>query len=175
MKGKCFQKILFVSLLLVPVILLAYGVRSLVKIGDNTGYAPKQPIPFSHKLHAGDNQIPCQYCHVGVDKSKHAVVPPMNVCMNCHQVVKLDSPYIQKLREMYENGEAIEWIKVHDLPDHVRFTHERHIAAGLDCTQCHGDVGNMERVEQVETLQMGFCIDCHRKKDAPTHCESCHY
>jgi len=147
----------------------------LVKLGDNTGYAPKQPIPFSHKLHAGDNQIPCQYCHVGVDKSKHAVVPAMNICMNCHQVVKLDSPYIQKLRDMYANGQPLEWIKVHDLPDHVRFTHERHIAAGLDCTQCHGDVGSMERVSQVKTLQMGFCIDCHREKNAPTHCESCHY
>lgn len=147
------------------------------RIGDNRAYAPEQPIPFSHRLHAGELQIPCAYCHVGVEKSKHAVVPAENICMNCHRVVKTDSPWIQKLTDYYNRGESIPWIKVHDIPDHARFTHARHIAKGIACEACHGDVKHMDRIEQVKTLQMGFCIDCHRQAEihASVNCQSCHY
>ena len=156
---------------------LAFGFSIWWRLGDNRGYAPEQPIPFSHERHAGELQIPCAYCHVGVERSKHAVVPAMNICMNCHKVVKTESPWIQKLTEAYNKGEAIPWVKVHDIPDHVRFTHERHIKKNIACEECHGDVKKMKRIEQVKTLQMGFCVDCHRKQNPPasTNCESCHY
>lgn len=158
-------------------VLLASVGHTIWNFGNNTGYAPEQPLPFSHQLHAGQYQIPCAYCHVGTEKSRVASVPAMNVCMNCHQVVKPDSPHIQKLKDMYQKNENIPWVKVHDLPDYVRFTHERHINAGVDCANCHGDVKNMKKIEQVKSLQMGFCLDCHRKPEvnAPIQCQSCHY
>lgn len=153
----------------VIVILLVVGgvVNALVDVGVNQGYAPTQPIPFSHKLHAGVNNIPCMYCHVGVEKSKHATVPSMNVCMNCHSVVKPDSPHIKRLKELYAKGEAFQWVKVNDLPDHVNFNHKRHIAKGVACETCHGDVKKMDVVRQDKPLLMGWCLDCHRGKTTP--------
>jgi len=145
------------------------------RLGDNRGYAPEQPIPFSHKKHAGDNKIPCMYCHSNADKSRSSTIPSMNVCMNCHSVVKTDSPLIQQVRSAYEKGEAFEWVKVHDLPDFVYFNHKRHIAKGVACQTCHGDVAQMDRITQVKTLNMGFCIDCHRANKAPTDCSTCHH
>ncbi len=168
-------------LVLILIILLLAGVGSVFSmarnLSNNKGYAPEQPIPFSHEIHAGKKQIPCGYCHLGIEKSKSAVVPPVNVCINCHQVVKTDSPHIKKLREHYASNQPIEWVKVHDLPDHVRFSHERHINAKIECSSCHGDVAKMQRVEQVKDLTMGFCLDCHRseKVQAPTNCQSCHH
>lgn len=147
----------------------------LFKVGVNVGYAPEQPIPFSHKIHAEDNQIPCMYCHANADKSKHATVPGLSVCMNCHSVVKTDSPLIKQVHENYKNDTAIEWIKVHDVPDFVMFNHKRHIAKGIDCAACHGDVQSMDKITQVKTLDMGFCINCHRDNQAPTDCYTCHH
>ncbi len=144
-------------------------------LGNSVGYKPEQPIPFSHKIHAGDNQVPCLYCHVNVDKGRHATVPSLNVCMNCHSVVKTDSPWIKKLREHYDNNKPIEWAKVHDQPDFVYFNHRPHIAKGFDCAACHGDVKQMEKVEQVKSLNMGFCVDCHKKNEGPLSCYSCHH
>jgi hypothetical protein len=158
-------------------------------LGYHVGYAPEQPIPFSHKLHAGTYKIPCMYCHVTAEKSRHASVPSMNVCMNCHQLVKLDSPYIQKMHELYNKGEAFQWVKVHDLPDHVYFNHSRHVLRGVQCETCHGDVASMDRVFQHEKLSMGWCLDCHRGQTtpdylyaegqargqvAPVNCNTCH-
>lgn len=145
-----------------------------LKLGDNRGYAPAQPIPFSHKLHAGDLKVDCQYCHANVDKSRHATIPSMNVCMNCHSVVKPDSPHIQKMKELIEKGDSFEWVKVHDMPDFVFFNHKRHIAKAIACETCHGDVKNMQKVTQKEMLNMGFCVECHRENKAPTGCETCH-
>lgn len=157
----------------VVVILLVVGgvVNALVNVGVNEGYAPTQPIPFSHKLHAGVNNIPCMYCHSGVEKSKHATVPSMSTCMNCHSVVAPTSPHIKRLKEMYAKGEAIEWIKVNDLPDHVNFNHKRHVAKGIACETCHGDVKRMDVVRQDKPLLMGWCLDCHRGKTAPPNIE----
>jgi hypothetical protein len=136
---------------------------------SNQGYTPEQPIPFSHKLHAGDNKIPCMYCHSSVEKSRHAGVPPVSTCMNCHSVVKLDSPHIQKIHTAFKEGKPIEWIRVHELPDYVYFPHKRHVAKGIACETCHGNVKEMERVNQASALTMGWCMECHRGQTTPKH------
>lgn len=148
-----------------------------ITIGYNKGYQPDQPLPFSHKQHAGDLQIDCRYCHTSVAVTRHASVPSLNICMNCHMVVKTDSPYIQKLTEAYSSGKSIAWEKVHLLPDHVKFNHSMHIKAGKQCTDCHGNVQEMEKIKQVQSLSMGWCVNCHRQPEnnAPVNCSTCHY
>lgn len=184
-----------IALSLVVVVLVLSGVAYVFPSASNQGYEPEQPIPFSHKIHAGDNKIACQYCHVAPEKSRHSTVPSMNVCINCHSVTRADSPYIKKLREAYVAGKPIEWVRVHELPDHVYFPHKRHLAKGLVCENCHGDVKTMEKVKQVSALNMGWCMDCHRGVTAPknvlqtvypgvqdpkgpvapVNCSTCHY
>lgn len=149
---------------------------TLYNLGNSQGYAPEQPIPFSHQRHVAQNKIPCQYCHSQVDRSRHAGIPSMNVCMNCHSVVATDKPNIQKLRKLFEEGKSFEWVKVHDMPDFVYFNHARHIAKKVECKTCHGNVDQMARVEQVMPMTMGWCVDCHRtqKEPAPIQCTTCH-
>lgn len=165
---------LLLSLIVVLVVGAAFWLA--LSPSKNQGYAPVQPIPFSHKRHAGQYKIPCMYCHISVEKSRHATVPPMNVCMNCHKLVKTDSPHIQKLTELYNQGKPIPWIKVHDLPEFTYFNHQRHIARGVKCQKCHGEVEQMEKVKQVAPMTMGWCVNCHRQQDppAPTSCDTCH-
>jgi len=135
-------------------------------IGVHQGYAPKQPISFSHKLHAGEYEIDCAYCHTGVYKGKQAGIPSANICMNCHNQIKRESPEIQKIYTALEKDQPIEWIRVHNLPDLAYFNHAQHTnVAGLECTNCHGEIPKMEVVQQRSTLTMGWCIDCHRKSD----------
>lgn len=150
--------------------------NTLYNLGNSQGYAPEQPIPFSHQRHVAQNKIPCQYCHSQVDRSRHAGIPSMNVCMNCHSVVATDKPNIQKLRKLFEEGKSFEWVKVHDMPDFVYFNHARHIAKKVECKTCHGNVDQMARVEQVMPMTMGWCVDCHRKQKepAPIQCTTCH-
>lgn len=145
--------------------------------GYNNGYAPEQPIPFDHSLHAGKHQINCQYCHTSVERSRHATVPSLNICMNCHVNVATDKPNIKRLRAAYDAGESIPWVKVHLLPDHVKFNHKRHIAKGVQCTTCHGPVEEMQTLYQWSTMSMGWCIECHRKPEhnANISCDTCHY
>jgi hypothetical protein len=156
--------------------------------GYNKGYMPEQPIPYNHVQHAGDYKIPCLYCHTHADKSKHASVPTLNVCMNCHKSVGVNLPNIKKLTEAYNNGVSIPWVKVHMLPDFVHFPHNLHInklaggskepeAVKQACFQCHGKVDTMVEVYQAEDLSMGWCLDCHRKPEsnAPQNCSACHY
>ncbi len=149
--------------------LLGNAVYSLRHVGVTEGYAPEQPIPFSHKKHAGLYQIPCMYCHANADKSKHATVPSLNICMNCHSVVDTNppSPWLNQIREHYKNNQPIKWVKVHDMPDFVNFNHKRHIAKGVSCETCHGDVKNMDRISQAMPMTMGWCLDCHRGKTTP--------
>jgi len=128
-------------------------------------YAPVQPIPFSHKLHAGQYKIPCGYCHASADYAAFSAVPGVETCMNCHNLVKTDSPYIQEIKKAYDTGVPIAWVKVHVLPDFVFFNHSRHIAAGVECQTCHGPVETMEKVYQFSKLNMGWCMDCHRNDD----------
>lgn len=156
--------------LIIALLVIGAGVNALINVGNNQGYAPDQPIPFSHKIHAGDNNIPCMYCHAGVEKTKHATVPSMNVCMNCHSVVKPDSPWIKKLKEMVnEKKEPFHWVKVNNLPDFVHFNHKRHVTKGIACETCHGDVKKMSVVRQDKSLNMGWCLDCHRGVTSPAH------
>ncbi len=138
-------------------------------IGVQQGYAPKQPIQFSHKLHAGQYKIDCNYCHTGVNRGKSAIIPSANICMNCHGVIKKESPQIQKIYAAIENNQPIEWVRVHNLPDLAYFNHAQHVnVGGLDCTTCHGEIAQMEVVQQRSSLTMGWCIDCHRQTEVNT-------
>ncbi|MBC7692731.1 MAG: cytochrome c3 family protein [Methylotenera sp.] len=161
-----FKKI---GILVGVVLLLGLGgaVAAVFPSASNEGYSPEQPIPYSHKLHAGTYKIQCQYCHSDVEKSKHANVPSVNVCMNCHSIVKTDSPYIQKIKKAYDENKPIEWVRIHELPDFVYFPHKRHVAKGVACQTCHGPIQEMERVYQYSPLTMGWCLDCHRGKTTP--------
>jgi Cytochrome c7 and related cytochrome c len=140
-----------------------YGFNNAV---TDVGYRPEQPIPFSHKLHAGELEIKCMYCHTSVEKSKHSSVPATSTCMNCHILVKAESPKIAKIKESWETGKPLEWRKVHKLPDYVNFSHARHIRARVDCASCHGEVEKMGVVTQLKPLSMGWCLDCHRNPQA---------
>jgi hypothetical protein len=126
------------------------------------GYAPEQPVPYSHALHAGEMGIDCRYCHTTVETTAFANIPPTATCMNCHATVKTKSELLEPVRRSFETGEPIPWIRVHDLPDFAYFNHAGHIQAGVGCVSCHGRVDRMEVVEQVEPLNMGWCLDCHR-------------
>ncbi len=136
--------------------------------------APAQPVSFSHKVHAGDNLIGCTYCHAYAERAPLAGIPSMARCQGCHQYVGEDKPAVRAVLEAFERGERIEWVRVHRVPDHVYFTHERHVAAGIACAECHGPVETMESVRQVAPLTMGWCLDCHEKKQASTDCLTCH-
>lgn len=127
-----------------------------------TGYAPVQPVAYSHKLHAGNLGIDCYYCHSTVEKSAYAAIPATEVCMNCHVRVKAQSPLLVRVRESHATGEPIPWVKVHRLPDFVYFNHQAHIASGVSCLSCHGRVDQMIEVKQVEPLTMAWCLECHR-------------
>ncbi len=139
-------------------------------LGRQQYYQPDQPIAFSHKIHAGQNKIDCQYCHFTADKSMHAGIPPASTCMNCHSQVKsgkiTGTEEIAKIYDAIDNNKPIEWIKVHNLPDHVYFNHAQHVSVGkVACAECHGEVEKMDEIIQVKDLSMGWCIDCHRTKD----------
>jgi hypothetical protein len=152
---------------------------------DGVGYAPAQPIAFSHKLHAGDMQIDCKYCHSGVTVSPTASIPAVGTCMNCHSVARKTRPEIIKLTKYYEEGTAVPWKRVHRVPDYAYFNHSAHVNRGIDCAQCHGQVANMDVVEQVSQFTMGACLDCHRNaptrladvagiRKGPEYCAACH-
>ena len=151
-------------------------INGLYSIGVQQGYEPKQPIAFSHKLHAGAYEIDCKYCHTGVLKGKSATIPSVNICMNCHRSVKTESPLIQKIWAAADwqpetlsfgpNQKPIEWVRIHNLPDLAYFNHAQHVnVANIECQTCHGPIEEMEVVKQYSLLTMGWCIDCHRKTD----------
>ena len=127
-----------------------------------TGYQPEQPVPYSHKLHAGNLGMDCFYCHSTVEKSAYAAIPASQTCMNCHHRVKPTSPQLEPIRASYATGQPVEWVKVHRLPDYVYFNHQAHITAGVSCVSCHGRVDQMIVVKQVQPLSMSWCLDCHR-------------
>lgn len=184
--------------------------------GNQQGFEPTQPLAYSHRLHAGELQIPCLYCHFGAESSRHAGIPPVNLCMNCHRsvtaplaVVRMEegaakqasrpprrivSPELRKLYDALGMDEALkpvrtaaplEWVRVHTIPDFVYFDHRAHVTTGVTCQQCHGLIETMERVRQVETLAMGWCVNCHRQVNqagvsgrrvyASIDCVTCHY
>ena len=145
----------------------------------DVGYKPRQPIPFSHKLHVGELAIDCRYCHSTVEISPIASLPPTETCMNCHSLVGRDSDKLAPLRESLETGEPIRWIRVHNVPDYAHFDHRPHVGTGVGCVSCHGNVAEMEETRQVEPLSMSWCLDCHRESDEyldpPTDCNGCHH
>jgi len=128
----------------------------------DVGYRPKQPVAYSHKLHAGDLGMDCRYCHTAVEVSPHANIPSTQTCMNCHTLVGSDSEKLLLVRESWATGNPIEWIRIHNLPDYSYFNHSAHLNAGVGCETCHGNIAAMEVVEQKEPLSMGWCLDCHR-------------
>lgn len=179
-KNKKF--ILFIVLLCV-IFLGSAGWKAMWETGVHTGYQPVQPIKFSHQLHAGINKIDCQYCHSGAYSSKHASIPSLNVCMNCHNYVtaseKYDgktSPEIMKIYNALDynedtkvygnNTKPVEWIRIHNLPDLAYFNHSQHVSvAGIECQKCHGPIQTMEEVYQYSPLTMKWCINCHRETE----------
>jgi len=202
------------------------------RLPDNEqGYAPQQPIDYSHRLHAGELGIDCLFCHSAAEQSRHAGIPSSDVCMKCHKIVTSSFDVLQdemnkfdekraedekkgikpdpdakpkvivsdKLKSLYHSfgldenlepregatPESIPWVRVHNLPDHVHFDHRAHVAAGVTCQRCHGPVESMQRMEQYESLTMGWCVSCHQEStkhgingktvDAKTDCAVCHY
>ncbi|NHZ73477.1 MAG: cytochrome C [Nitrospirae bacterium] len=121
-----------------------------------------QPVPFSHDHHTEAMGISCLYCHTSVEESAFAGVPPTATCMNCHKLIWNDSPMLEPVRESFRTGEPIRWARVNDLPDFVYFNHSIHIAKGVGCATCHGRVDKMPLLRQAESLQMEWCLDCHR-------------
>ena len=160
---------IFLVTFLFVAIIFKVGINQLFAVGVQIGYAPKQPIAFSHELHAGQYEIDCQYCHTGVRKSKSANIPSPNICMNCHSAIKTESPEIQKIYAAIENDKPIEWVRIHNLPDLAYFNHAQHVQVGnIECQTCHGPIEEMEVVRQHSLLTMGWCIDCHRKTEVNT-------
>ena len=139
------------------------------------GFAPEQPIKFSHAIHVGKNKMECQYCHWSVAKASYAAIPEVQSCMGCHQLLMTQSPEIQKLtQEYWQKNKPIPWVKVHKMPDHVKFNHKRHVAAGVSCHECHGQIQQMEVVERVSSMKMGWCLECHRERGTSIDCWTCH-
>ena len=164
---------------IVTFLVIALGAKNVIDglytVGVQQGYAPTQPIAFSHKLHAGQYEIACQYCHTGVEIAKSANIPSVNICMNCHSSIQNVggkegmSVQIQKIYDAAETGQPIEWVRVHNLPDLAYFNHAQHVAVGgVECQTCHGPIQEMEVVGQHSTLTMGWCIDCHRQTEIAT-------
>jgi hypothetical protein len=154
-----------VLLVIVPTYLAALVYYGGSPRTTDVGYAPEQPVPYSHALHAGELGIDCRYCHVNAETSAHVLVPPTQTCMNCHARIAADSKKLLLVRQSAATGEPIPWVRVHDLPDYVYFNHSAHVARGVGCVSCHGRVDRMERVQQVERLSMGWCLECHRNPE----------
>jgi hypothetical protein len=132
----------------------------------DVGYAPRQPVTYSHALHAGKLGLDCRYCHNTVEVAAHAAVPPTQTCMNCHKTVRAQSSKLTPVLDSYGQDRSLRWIRVHDLPQFVYFNHAAHVRRGVGCISCHGRVDKMEVVTQVERLSMGWCLECHRRPEA---------
>lgn len=178
---KLFSNKTLKVLLLIGSILLVFNIfNGAINLGRSQGYAPDQPIKFSHALHVGQNQIECQYCHTGVEKSRHASIPGTQICMNCHKYVQQGPKFGKdEIAKIYDYSgwdpdkgkfvkapKNIEWVKIHNLPDHVYFNHSQHVkVGGIDCKTCHGKVEEYEVMKQFAPLSMGWCINCHRQTE----------
>ncbi|HMG09854.1 MAG TPA: cytochrome c3 family protein [Mucilaginibacter sp.] len=171
------KKLVFFILVCGTIAMGSWGWVTLWNTNVHTGYQPVQPIKYSHELHAGTMKIDCQYCHSGAYKSKNASIPSLNVCMNCHKVVKTESPEIHKIydalgydpkTQKYDSTQAkpIQWIRVHNLPDLAYFNHSQHVkVGGIKCQSCHGPVETMKEVYQYSPLTMKWCIQCHKRTE----------
>jgi hypothetical protein len=151
-----------------------FAVAALIGLGEmvnrspwvtQAGVAREQPIQFSHERHVAGNGIDCRYCHTSVEDSSFAGIPPTKTCMNCHAQIFSNSPYLEPIRDSFRTGRSIQWIRVHDLPDFVYFNHSIHVNKGVGCTTCHGRVDRMPLMYQEQSLQMEWCIGCHREPE----------
>ncbi len=219
MRQKILTIVLAIGIVMAALMLVASNARMHLP-GNQQGYSPEQPIAFSHRLHAGELAIDCQYCHSAAEKGRHAGIPAAETCMNCHRFVtatfgavraedelakkeerdirQIVSPEIQEIYDALaldvenkfaaiegQTPKPIDWIKVHNLPDFVYFDHRAHVVAGVECQHCHGPVETMQRVRQIESLGMGWCVNCHRdvnnhglngtRVQASTDCDACHH
>ncbi len=161
---------LFIVVFIVGALGFKTVINGLYSVGIQKGYAPKQPIAFSHKVHAGQYEIDCKYCHIGVMKGKSATIPSVNICMNCHNQIKTGTNTgegeIGKIVRAFNENKPIEWVRIHNLPDLAYFNHAQHVnVGGVECQTCHGPIEEMDVVRQHSLLTMGWCIDCHRKTD----------
>jgi Cytochrome c7 and related cytochrome c len=155
------------SIILAVVVLGGLGGALFELIADSSyatrqGDAREQPIPFSHTHHVGSMGIDCRYCHTSVENSSFANVPPTKTCMNCHSQIWVNSPTLEPVRASYRSDQSIQWTRVHDLPDFVYFNHSIHIKKGVGCETCHGRVDQMPLMYQQSSLEMRWCLDCHR-------------
>ena len=140
-----------------------------------TAAAGAQPIAFSHSRHVELAGIDCQFCHAYARRGPVAGIPSVERCAGCHRSILTERPEIVKVLDYWEQETPIPWLRVHDLPDYVRFSHKAHVRSGIDCAACHGDVARMDVAVQVESLSMGWCVDCHSARDASRDCLVCHY
>ncbi|MEO1230077.1 MAG: cytochrome c3 family protein [Myxococcota bacterium] len=131
----------------------------------DVGYSPEQPVAYSHELHAGEMGIDCRYCHNTIEYAGYAAVPATGTCMNCHKYVGTERESLAAVRESWDSGESIPWMKIHQLPDYAYFNHSVHVSAGVGCVSCHGRVDHMEEVYLQEPLSMGWCMRCHRNAE----------
>jgi hypothetical protein len=175
------RKFITLSVLVVTTICIWWLSTRAVDLQRQQGYEPIQPIWFSHKVHAGVNKIDCRYCHVGVERGKQATIPSTNVCMNCHKTIRsgqqtgskeiakiYDAAGFDTLTQLYDLGKThpVNWVRVHNLPDHVFFSHQQHVKVGkIACETCHGAVQEMDVLKQNAPLSMGWCLDCHRNTE----------
>ncbi len=131
----------------------------------DVGYAPEQPVPYSHRVHVDQLGMDCRYCHSAVESADVANIPSTETCMNCHTIVRPQSIALLPVRDSFSSGESIPWVKVHSLPDYVQFSHAVHLDAGVGCETCHGRVDQMDVVRLEEPLSMGWCLECHREPE----------
>jgi hypothetical protein len=161
-------------------VVLAVLVVGAFTVGPFGGSRIEQPIAFPHDVHAGTNQIPCMYCHHTADRSVDAGIPAVQLCAGCHipggaPAFLTESREIQKLVAYWREQRPIPWERIYKVPDHVRFPHMRHVAAEIECQECHGPVETMQEIEIYQPLRMGWCVNCHREREARIDCFVCHY
>ncbi|MDP2660996.1 MAG: cytochrome c3 family protein [Dehalococcoidia bacterium] len=164
--------VILVAATLVVVVLIIVGYSA---AASRLSQAPEQPIAFSHSFHVSDIGLQCMFCHRNAASSVEAGLPQVEQCMFCHTVVGAGNAEIEKVRTAFANQKPIDWKRVYRVPDIVRFTHEPHIRAQLDCSACHGQVEKMTLARPAGPLGMAQCVSCHRQRGAPADCEYCHY
>jgi len=142
---------------------------------SSQGRAPVQPVAFPHPVHVQTLGMSCLYCHYSANKSPDAGIPAVGTCMGCHTLIATQSPEIQRLTQYRNDNQPVPWVRVHKLPEYVIFPHMRHVNAGVACQECHGPVQEMQRVYQAESLNMGWCVQCHIQRQARYDCSVCHY
>jgi predicted CXXCH cytochrome family protein len=175
-RSKLVARLLFVF----AIVLIAMIAASAIQYG-RLRIGPEQPIPFSHKLHAGAKQLSCFFCHTQALRSQNAGIPPVEKCLLCHDVIASNFSPIARVRSYAAKNEPIPWVRVYQLPDFVHFSHQAHLTNAskwgkrFDCGDCHGNVKGMDRVRLNQPMQMQFCVNCHKENNFSVYCFTCHY